>query len=330
MAGAVVTKQERKGAPKGRTRKGNTQAPQIEGVGVAGRTSDEFREPDRIGAISCLSTSGFHRIHFTDWGPLDADEVVVCVHGLTRQGRDFDVLAARLADAGYRVVCPDLVGRGLSDALPNALDYVFPQYCSDMATLLATLGPKRIHWLGTSFGGMVGTVLAAVPRSPLASLVLNDIGPDTPVRAASRVAMRLAGEATTFASLEEVADHMRKIHSACGPLTDAQWDHMGRHNVRLDPASKRYVQLMDPKVTTAFQWLWYYSMSLWKYWRDIDIPVLEIHGSQSDFMPPELLARMRREVPHLETLEIPETGHMPMLMSRFETDAVLSFLKSTR
>ena len=299
-------------------------APQDEEVG------GDFREPDRTGDIACLSTSGFHRIHYTDWGPLEAEEVVVCVHGLTRQGRDFDVLAARLADAGYRVVCPDLVGRGLSDALPNALDYVFPQHCADMAALLATFGTKRIHWLGTSFGGMVGMVLAAMARSPIVSLILNDIAPDTPVRAASRVALRLTGEITSFATLDEVTAHMRKIHVACGPLDDAQWRHMAVHNVRLDPATGRYVPLMDPKVTTAFQWLWYYSMSLWKYWREIEIPVLAIHGAVSDFVTPELLERMRRTMPALETLEIPETGHMPMLMSRRETDTVLSFLQSTR
>ena len=298
--------------------------------GLDKKERNGFREPDRIGAIGCLSTSGFHRIAYTDWGPVDADDVVVCVHGLTRQGRDFDVLAARLADAGYRVVCPDLVGRGLSDALPNALDYVFPQHCSDMAAFLATLGPKRIHWLGTSFGGMVGIVLAAMARSPIVSLVVNDIGPDTPVRAATRVALRLAGEASTFASLDEVTAHMRRIHVACGPLSDAQWEHMARHSVRRDPASGRYVMLMDPKVTTAFQWLWYYSMSLWRQWRDLDVPVLAIHGAESDFMPPELIARMRQSMPGLETLEIPETGHMPMLMSRLETDAILAFLQSIR
>lgn len=110
-------------------------------------------KPDRHGFVP---TSGFHRVAYTDWGPLDAAETVVCVHGLTRQGRDFDLLARSLATAGFRVVCPDLVGRGLSGWLPNVLDYVFPQYCADMVTLLGSLSSNNVDWIGTSLGGIIG------------------------------------------------------------------------------------------------------------------------------------------------------------------------------
>jgi pimeloyl-ACP methyl ester carboxylesterase len=105
------------------------------------------------------------RIAYTDWGPLDAAETVVCV-SLTRQGRDFDLLARSLATAGFRVVCPDLVGRGLSAWLPNVLDYVFPQYCADMATLLAALSSNKVHWIGTSLGGIIGIILTEVAWQP--------------------------------------------------------------------------------------------------------------------------------------------------------------------
>lgn len=294
----------------------------------AGEDRGLVREPDRQDAVACLSLSGFHNVAFSDWGPLDADEVVVCVHGLTRQGRDFDILAARLADTGYRVVCPDLMGRGRSDRLKNTLDYVFPQYCADMGSLLAALGRKRVHWIGTSLGGLIGMVLASLPRSPISTLVLNDIGPEVPFQASARVARRLRGDPPSFDSMDGLIAHMRRIYVGCGPLTDAQWLHMARHSVRVDEESGRVDALIDPKIATAFQWLWYYSMSLWKYWRDLDIPVLAVHGADSDFVTPDVLSRMRRFKPDLATFSVPGTGHMPMLMSRAEGEAILSFLRA--
>ena len=287
----------------------------------------EFRDPARFGVVNCLSLSGFHRIAYAEWGPADADEVVVCVHGLTRQGRDFDVLAARLADTGYRVICPDLVGRGRSDWLGAALDYVFPQYCADMGSLLAMIGPKRVHWVGTSLGGMIGIVLAALPRSPLATLTVNDIGPEVPFRASARVAARLLGDPISYASHDALIAHMRKIYVGCGPLSDAQWRQMAHHSVRRDATTSRLVPLTAPRIATAFQWLWYYNMPLWSYWNKLKSPVLALHGDRSDFVTPDLLKRMKRATPALATFEVADTGHMPMLMSRAETNAVLRFLR---
>jgi pimeloyl-ACP methyl ester carboxylesterase len=287
-----------------------------------------FRAPDRFGSVNCLSPNGFHLVAYTDWGPMQAEEVVVCVHGLTRQGRDFDPLAARLADAGYRVICPDLVGRGQSDWLENSLNYVFPQYCADMTSLLAMIGKKIVHWIGTSLGGLIGIVLAGVPRSPIATLTVNDIGPEVALQASTRVAMRLVSDRWSFDSFEDVFENVRKVYKGCGPLTDEQWLHMARHSVRRDADTERFISLTDPKIATAFLWLWYYSMSLWKYWDELELPVLAVHGDRSDFVTPDLLAKMKRSMPTLSTFKIADTGHMPMLMSGPETDTVLSFLKS--
>ena len=171
-------------------------------------------------------------------------------------------------------------------------------------------------------------VLASVPRNPIETLTVNDIGPDVPLRASARVALRLISDPSSFDSMDEVLAHMRKIYAACGPLTEAQWRHMADHSVRQEGASGRYVPLIDPKIRTAYQWLWYYSMSLWKRWDNLTIPVLAIHGERSDFVPRDLLGRMKRSQPALRTFEVAETGHMPMLMSRAETDAVLSFLRT--
>src|SRR5271156_5076276 len=167
--------------------------------------------------------SGFHRIAYADWGPEDAAETVVCVHGLTRQGRDFDYLAGSLANAGYRVVCPDLVGRGGSGWMPHVLDYVFPQYCADMAAFLGTLRSATIHWVGTSLGGLIGIVLASMPDSPIATLVVNDIGPTVPTCAAARIGVRVNNSPMAFASLEQAEQHNRRAFAASGDLNGASF-----------------------------------------------------------------------------------------------------------
>ena len=138
---------------------------------------DVHREPDRAGSILGLSRSGFHEVAYVEWGPADTDDVVICVHGLTRQGRDFDYLARELAARGRRVVCPDLVGRGRSGWLRDPADYTVLQYCADMNALIARTGAGRVDWVGTSLGGLIGIVLAGLPDSPIRRLVVNDIGP---------------------------------------------------------------------------------------------------------------------------------------------------------
>ena len=284
-------------------------------------------EPDRARFVRGLSTSGFHRIAYADWGPEEAETTVVCVHGLTRQGRDFDYLARDLAGRGFRVVCPDLVGRGRSGWLPNVLDYVFPQYCADMATLLATLRSSTIHWVGTSLGGLIGMVLTGMAGSPISRLVVNDIGPDVPASAVARVGIRIVGDPSSFASLDEAERYNRKIFASCGDLSDEQWRHFTVHALRRDETTGRYMPLIDPKVGTAYSWLWYYQMTLWNYWRRIKTPVLAIHGEHSDFVPQHLLREMKRAVPQLQTHEVAATGHMPMLMSAAEIDVVRTFLE---
>ena len=136
--------------------------------------------PDRTGSVRGLTRRSFHRIAFTDWGPASAVRPVVCVHGLTRNGRDFDHLATALVDTGRRVICPDLPGRGQSERLHDSSDYVLPQYCSDMTVVMASLGATEVDWIGTSLGGLIGMVLAALPGSPIRRIVINDIGPYLP------------------------------------------------------------------------------------------------------------------------------------------------------
>ena len=178
-----------------------------------------------------LSPSGFHRLRYFEWGARDA-EVVICVHGLTRNAHDFDRLADRLADR-YRVVAVDVVGRGDSDWLTDPAHYTYAQYQADMNALLARLDVERVHWIGTSMGGLIGMFLAAVPGTPIASLLLNDVGPFIPKAALQRIADYLVD--ARFSSLQELERHLRTVLAPFGPLRDEDWAHLVRHGHRVLP-----------------------------------------------------------------------------------------------
>jgi pimeloyl-ACP methyl ester carboxylesterase len=296
--------------------------------GKTGTRGHVALEPDRKGWIPCLSLSGFHRMAYSDWGRADAATTVICVHGLTRQGRDFDYLAMSLATQGYRVVCPDLVGRGQSGWMPHALNYVFPQYCADLGSLLATIRSDNVYWVGSSLGGLVGLVLASMSDSPITKLVVNDIGPEVPISAAARVGVRIAGLPTAFASLDEAEQFHRTTFADWGELTDAQWRHVTAHAVREDPNGPGYVARMDPKIVVAYHWLFYYRMALWSNWERIRRPILLVHGEHSDFVPQRLLHAMKRTAPQMQSYQVARVGHMPMLMSAEEIATIRAFLEA--
>ncbi len=173
---------------------------------------------------------------YAEWGAAEAARVVLCVHGLTRSGRDFDRLAAALAASGCRVVCPDVVGRGSSDWLEDPAGYAYPQYLADMTALIARLDVEAVDWVGTSMGGLIGMMLAAQPGTPIRRLVINDIGPFIPKAALARIGDYL-GQDQSFADLEAAEAHLRTVHAPFGPLTDAQWEHLTLHSVRPAAAS---------------------------------------------------------------------------------------------
>ena len=169
--------------------------------------------------VQCLSPGGLHRMAYVEWGDPANPRVLVCVHGLTRNARDFDVLAQALS-GHYRVVCPDVVGRGRSNWLRIKDHYQLPQYVSDMVTLIARLGVDEVHWVGTSLGGMVGMALAAQEDTPIARLVLNDIGPVLTAAAVKRIG-EYVGLMPQFASFAEAEQYVRLVSATFGRLTDA-------------------------------------------------------------------------------------------------------------
>lgn len=284
-------------------------------------------EPDRTGTILGLSLTGFHEVAYVDWGPVAARVPVMCVHGLSRQGRDFDYLAAHLAQ-GTRVIAPDLVGRGQSGRLLNPNEYALPQYCSDMNALIARLGAEQFDWVGTSLGGLIGIVLAGLPGNPIRRLVVNDIGPYLPWTGLARIGSYVSAMPTDFRDLAEVEAYFREVLAPFGELPDEHWGHITRHSVAWHASRERYVTLCDPQIVRAFRNPWHYSLDLWKYWVAIKAPILVIRGADSDLLPADLAAEMVRRNPRARVITVDACGHAPPLMSPDQIGYVADFLTS--
>ena len=276
-----------------------------------------------MGAYSALGPHGFHRVHYTEWGAADNPHVVVCVHGLTRNGRDFDLLAQRLSDR-CRVICPDVAGRGLSERLTHPEDYGYPLYLADMAALIARTGAERVDWVGTSMGGLIGMLLAAQPGTPLKRLVMNDVGPFVPKAALERLA-GYVGQDPRFDTLEAVERYLRQIFAPFGPLTDAQWQHLAQHSaLRLD--NGRYALAYDPAIGNAFKGP-LHDVDLRAVWKAISAPVLILRGAESDLLLASTAREMIESAPSgSKLLEFAGIGHAPALMASDQIEAVEAFL----
>lgn len=274
--------------------------------------------------VLCANPWGLHEMAFTQWGDPHNPRVVVCVHGLTRNGRDFDVLAQALAPE-FRVICPDIVGRGCSDWLPQALGYQFGQYLSDILTLLAGLRVRHIDWVGTSMGGLLGLLLAHSPKSPVRRLVLNDIGPAIEGAALRRIAGYL-GQTGPFADLDQVRHYLKTVCAPFGPLSEAQWTHLAVCGTyRKDDG---LYLAYDPGIASAFV-IPHEEAGLpdfWSVYHDLRLPVLVLRGRDSDLLSPEVFARMQAEGPRAHGVEWGGVGHAPMLMETAQTDVVRTFL----
>lgn len=277
----------------------------------------------RTRSISCLGPLGFHRTAYTEWGDPEHPHVVVCVHGLTRNGRDFDVLAEALAER-CRVICPDVVGRGLSDWLPDPAGYGYPQYLADMTALIARSGADRVDWVGTSMGGLIGMMLAAQPGAPIGRLVVNDVGAFIPKASLERIA-GYVGNDPAFANEAALEHYLRRVASPFGPLTDDQWRHLARHGGRrADDGSLRLAY--DPGIAAAFRG-GVADVDLWPVWERIRGDVLIVRGADSDLLLRDTAVAMTHRGPAAAQLvEFAGIGHAPTFMAADQIEAVEAFL----
>ena len=274
-----------------------------------------------------LSPAGFHENVFWDWPGPDGDApVLVAVHGLTRNGRDFDVLARGLSDR-FRVVCPDIVGRGKSAWLPSGALYAYPQYLGDMVALLARIEAEPIDWLGTSMGGLIGMLLASQPGAPIRRLILNDVGPFVPKAALERIASYV-GRDPFFTSIAEVETYLRRVHAPFGRLTDAEWAHLARYSVR-ERLEGGFGIAYDPAISEAFRTIPIADVDLWPAWGAIACPVLVIRGGQSDLLTAEIAGEMVRRKPGTTLVTFPECGHAPALMDPAQVAVIRDWLAET-
>lgn len=270
-----------------------------------------------------LGPSGFHRIVYSEFGNPDNERVLICVHGLTRNGRDFDALAVSLSDH-YRVICPDVPGRGRSDWLANKEDYGYPLYCADMAALIAHLDAEAVHWIGTSMGGLIGMVLAAQPGTPIQRLVMNDVGPLIPKAALERI-VSYVGADPRFASMQTLEAYIREVYSPFGPLTDTQWRNLVESSARVT-ADGDFGLNYDPNISAPLKTLPQEDVDLWLTWDKISCPVLLLRGETSDVLLAGTAAEMQRRGPKAEFIELKGMGHAPTLMSDSQISVVREWL----
>ena len=270
-----------------------------------------------------LTTEGFHRVAYTEWGERDDEPVVVCAHGLSRNGRDFDYLAKAL-QSKRRVACPDIVGRGRSDWLTDKKHYSLPTYCADMTALLARLDSEAFDFVGTSMGGLIGMILAAQPSSPIRRLVINDTGPFVPKAAPQRI-LAYVGTAPAFSTMTDAERYLRGVYAPFGGLTDEQWAHITRYSVRETPEGK-FVLSYDPDIVVPMKSTQFQDLKLWPLWDQITCPVLVLRGEKSDVLLPETVEEMKRRGPPVEVVEFSGVGHAPTLMNREQIEVVRRFL----
>ena len=283
-------------------------------------------QPDRTGSVRSISRHGFHNVAYSEWGNPENAEKTLCVHGLTRNGRDFDALANRLSENAH-VVCPDLVGRGNSDWLSNAEDYNLLQYNIDVTVLLEKVGFKQCDWIGTSLGGLMGISLASLDNSPIRRLVINDVGPTIPQQAMRRI-LSYVGSGKTFQTFDEAEIHLRHTLSPFGPMTDDDWARMTFNSTK--ETENGLVMHNDPGIMQNFRrYGLFLYFSLWMQWERITCPVLILRGTQSDFLTENLLQRMTTRLPHADVIEFEGVGHTPTLNAPEQIEPVLEWLQST-
>jgi len=274
----------------------------------------------RIKSVQCSSPAGLHRMAYKEWGDPANPRVLVCVHGVTRVSDDFDKLADALCDH-YRVVAPDVAGRGRSEPLPEARLYEIEQYVADMVTLIARVTANSdeatVDWFGTSMGGLIGMKLASYAGTPIRKLVLNDIGPVLDPAALSRIGDYI-GRDLRFATFEEGAAFVREVSRSFGPHSDEEWHKLASDVLRQAPDgswARHYdLALAEPFKAVTAEWAKAEEAGLWAAFDAIRSPTLLVRGEHSDLLSHDTALQMAGRGPKPQLVEIAGVGHAPTFM----------------
>lgn len=294
----------------------------------------------RLDYVVCASPAGLHKMAYWEWGDPANPRVLMCVHGLTRTGRDFDELARALSPY-YRVICPDVVGRGASDHLANPNHYIVPQYVADMVTLLARLQPQQLDWIGTSMGGLIGLTLIGMLSAadwPIAfrRLILNDVGPVIDVPALERIG-NYVGDDLRFDTFAQAVDAAKQRWAAFGEHSQAQWEHLAKHVFKQTDAGWELVydlgiatpflsQLAKMQTEAGQKALAASQAYLWQAYQAAPDHVMVIRGEQSDLLSVATAQQMVQQHPQALLHVVDHVGHAPTLMQPEQIQPIKQFL----
>jgi len=285
-----------------------------------------MREPV-LREVICGPPGGLHRMAYWEWAPLSPEGLtrapVLCVHGLTRNGRDFDALAERLSRT-RRVICPDMPGRGRSEWLSDSALYSVPQYVSDCVTLIARLNCDAVDWVGTSMGGLIGMALCSLSSAPVRRLVLNDIGPVLRLEGLQRIGTYV-GKAPRFDRYDQCVAYTQQVSSGFGPHDAAGWDLLCRHYWVQDSGQWRVHY--DPRIAEPFATLVSDPPPLWSLYDAIRCPSLLVRGADSDLLSAADAKSMTERGPKAQLFEVAGVGHAPTFIAQAQSDRVIQFLE---
>lgn len=269
-----------------------------------------------------------HSLAWTEWGDRDNPRVLVCAHGLSRNGRDFDFLAREMASE-YRVVCPDYPGRGRSSWLTDKSAYTNQQYCRDTLNLINSLDYEILDWVGTSMGGLIGMALAADPDSPIRKMVVNDVGPHIPAAALREIGDYL-GRHPRFSSREEALDYYRSVYASFGALDDEHYEHFVTHGIAWDDEAGHFRLEYDPAIIDQFLHVVNEDIELWDVFDRIEIPLLILRGKKSGLLLPQTVEQMKHRHGNAISHEFEDCAHAPSLMVPEQIEIVRDWLITDR
>ena len=273
--------------------------------------SSQFHQGDTF-YVECINGKSSHRMAYHAWGDPSNTRVLLCVHGLTRRGSDFKTLAQAMCQDFY-VVCPDVVGRGDSDRLANPMQYAVPQYVADMIALVKQLGVSQVNWFGTSMGGLIGMVYAAMPNSPIRKMLINDVGPRIELEAIARLGSYV-GKPFGFTNRADALERLNTICATFGDHTPEEWEVY--NGPMLVQREGQWVMHYDPDIAVPFASVNPImakagEMAMWHAFKQIHVPILIVRGGNSDLLSAATVAEMCKSNPYARSIEIPNVGHAP-------------------